>query len=129
GLLQEPERSHGQAMLSFSLTLLWAVGGFLSAISGGTQALVGRREGQSNPIAAGGVLANAVLLALISSCVTAVLTMPLIPKVFQLTSSNPDYVRIGPAYTQWRFAGLISMVVTAAYKSFYDGTGRTYVHF
>jgi MATE family multidrug resistance protein len=129
GLLQEPERSHGQAMLSFSLTLLWAVGGFLSAISVGTQALVGRREGQSNPIAAGGVLANAVVLAVISSSVIAVLTVPLIPKVFQLTSSNPDYVRIGTAYTQWRFAGLISMVVTAAYKSFYDGTGRTYVHF
>jgi MATE family multidrug resistance protein len=56
-------------------------------------------------------------------------SIPLIHTVFALTSSNPDYVRIGTAYTKWRFVGLVSMVVTAAYKSFYDGTGRTYVHF
>jgi MATE family multidrug resistance protein len=129
GLLEEPERSHGQAMLSFSLTLLWAIGGFLSAVSVGTQALVGRREGQSDPIASGAILANAVVLALIASTIAAFATMPLIPKVFQLTSDDHDYIRIGTAYTEWRFTGLISMVVTAAYKSFYDGTGRTYVHF
>jgi putative MATE family efflux protein len=57
------------------------------------------------------------------------LTLPLISKVFHLTSNNDDYIRIGTAYTRWRFTGLVSMVVTAAYKSFYDGTGRTYVHF
>ena len=49
GLLDEPERSAGQAMLSFSLALLWAVGGFLSAISVGTQAMVARRMGRGDP--------------------------------------------------------------------------------
>jgi putative MATE family efflux protein len=129
GLLPEPERTHGQAMLSDSLTLLWAIGGFLSAISVGTQALVGRREGRHQPLESGAVLANAVVLAAIASTITAVLAIPLIPRVFALMSNNPDYVRIGTAYTKWRFVGLVSMVVTAAYKSFYDGTGRTYVHF
>ena len=33
GLLEEPDRSAGQAMLSFSLALLWAVGGFLVGLS------------------------------------------------------------------------------------------------
>jgi multidrug resistance protein, MATE family len=129
GLLPEPERTHGQAMLSFSLTLLWAIGGFLSAISVGTQALVGRREGESKPLEAGAVLKNAVVLATIASTVMTLLTLPLIRTVFEVTSDNPDYIRIGVAYTEWRFVGIISMVVTAAYKSFYDGTGRTYVHF
>jgi MATE family multidrug resistance protein len=129
GLLPEPERTHGQAMLSDSLTLLWAIGGFLSAISVGTQALVGRREGQRESLEGGAVLANAIVLAVIASSVMTFVSIPLIPKVFQLTSDNPDYVRIGTAYTKWRFVGLVSMVVTAAYKSFYDGTGRTYVHF
>lgn len=129
GKLPEPERSDGQAMLSFSLVLLWCVGGFLSAISVGTQAMVGRREGQSHPEDSGGVLANALALALASSVVATLLTFPLIPKVFELASNDPDYVRIGTAYTQWRFVGVVSMVVTAAYKAFYDGTGRTYVHF
>jgi multidrug resistance protein, MATE family len=129
GKLPEPERSDGQAMLSFSLTLLWSVGGFLSAISVGTQAMVGRREGQSHPHDSGGVLANAIVLALIASSIATVVTFPLIELVFRMVSKDPDYVRIGTGYTQWRFVGVVSMVVTAAYKAFYDGTGRTYVHF
>jgi MATE family multidrug resistance protein len=129
GLLPEPERTHGQAMLADALTLLWAIGGFLSAISVGTQALVGRREGRQLPLESGAVLANAVLLALIASSVIAVLAIPCIHAVFGLMSDNPDYIRIGTAYTRWRFVGLVSMVVTAAYKAFYDGTCRTYVHF
>ncbi|HKU43069.1 MAG TPA: MATE family efflux transporter [Polyangiales bacterium] len=128
GKLPEPERTDGQAMLSFSLTLLWAVGGFLSAISVGTQATVGRREGQSHPHDSGAVLANAVVLATVASGVATLVFYPLIPWVFQATSVDPDYIRIGTGYTQWRFVGLMSMVITAAYKAFYDGTGRTYVH-
>ena len=129
GKLPEPERSDGQAMLSFSLILLWSVGGFLSAISVGTQATVGRREGQSHPHDSGAVLANAVVLAAVAGGVATLICYPLIPWIFQLKSSDPDYVQIGTAYSQWRFVGLMSMVITAAYKAFYDGTGRTYVHF
>jgi putative MATE family efflux protein len=109
--------------------LLWATGGFLSAISVGTQSLVGRRIGQNEPFEAGGVLANAILVAVVSSAVMSVLCFPLIPEFFRKASADPQYVSIGTAYTRWRFVGLISMVVTAAYKSFYDGTARTYVHF
>jgi MATE family multidrug resistance protein len=129
GLLDEPERSDGQAMLSFSLALLWAVGGFLSAISVGTQAMVARREGRNDPQASGLVLANALVLALISSAIATVVCWFVAPLVFSLASNDPAYVRIGTAYSKWRFLGLMSMVTTAAYKSFYDGTGRTYVHF
>lgn len=129
GQLQEPERSGGQAMLSFALMVLWAVGGFLSAISVGTQALVGRRIGAEDPTAAGGVLANAIVLATVASTVASVLGWLAIPTVFSLVSSDPEYVRLGTDYTRWRYVGVVSMVVTAAYKAFYDGTGRTYIHF
>ena len=129
GKLPEPERSDGQAMLSFSLTLLWSIGGFLSAISVGTQAMVGRREGQSHPHDSGGILANAVVVATCTSFAATIICYPLIPFVFHTVSSDPDYIRIGTKYSQWRFIGLVSMVTTAAYKAFYDGTGRTYVHF
>jgi multidrug resistance protein, MATE family len=129
GFLPEPERSDGQAMLSFSLVLLWAVGGFLSAISVGTQALVGRRVGQNDPHESGAVLFNAIVLAACASGVVSVGSLQFIEPVFRLTSTDPDYIRIGSDYTHWRFVGMVSMVVTAAYKSFYDGTGRTYVHF
>ncbi len=129
GLLDEPERSDGQAMLSFALALLWAIGGFLSAISVGTQAMVARREGRRDPQASGLVLANALVLALASSAAATLVCWKLVPLVFSLASHDPAYVRIGSAYTRWRFVGLISMVGTAAYKAFFDGTGRTYVHF
>lgn len=129
GMLDEPERSHGQAMLAFSLALLWAVGGFLSAISVGTQAMVARREGRGDPQSSGLVLANALVLAVGSSLVVSVAARGLIPVVFSVASEDPNYVRIGTTYTQWRFLGLTSMVTTAAYKAFFDGTGRTYVHF
>ena len=59
-------------MLSFALALLWAVGGFLSAISVGTQAMVARREGRGDPQASGLVLANALVLAIASSAVASV---------------------------------------------------------
>jgi MATE family multidrug resistance protein len=129
GLLEEPERSAGQAMLSFSLALLWAVGGFLSAVSVGTQAMVARRMGRLDPQASGMVLANAIVVACVASSIATLLTYPLVPKVFALVSNDPAYVELGSSYTQWRFVGVISMVVTAAYKAFFDGTGRTYAHF
>jgi multidrug resistance protein, MATE family len=129
GMLGEPERSQGQAMLSFALALLWAVGGFLSAISVGTQAMVARREGRGDPQSSGLVLANALLLAGLSSAVVTVGVWGLVPVAFRMVSSDPTYVRLGTSYCQWRFVGLISMVMTAAYKAFFDGTGRTYVHF
>lgn len=128
GLLDEPERSAGQAMLSFSLALLWAIGGFLCAISVGTQAMVARRMGRGDPQASGFVLANAIVLAVITSAVASLVCWHLVPLAFELASNDPAYVRLGTSYTQWRFVGIASMVTTAAYKAFYDGTGRTYVH-
>lgn len=128
GLLDEPERSDGQAMLSFSLALLWAVGGFLSAISVGTQALVARCEGRDEPRSGGAVLLNALVVAAVSAGVMTVVCLPFVPAVFDAASNDPDYIRIGTGYTQWRFVGIVSMVMTAAYKAFYDGRGMTYMH-
>jgi MATE family multidrug resistance protein len=128
GRLAEPERSDGQAMLAFSLALLWAVGGFLSAISVGTQALVARCEGRGDLKSGGGVLLNALVVAGISASVLTLVCFPFVPMIFALASNDPDYIRIGTSYTNWRFVGIVSMVMTAAYKSFYDGRGMTYMH-
>ncbi|MCG8556704.1 MAG: MATE family efflux transporter [Proteobacteria bacterium] len=129
GQLEEPARSNGQGMLTHALTLLWAVGGFFSAISVGTQAMVARRMGEQAKSAAGAVLLNASTLAAVASLAAAIACWLAIPSMYEYLSDDPNYIELGVDYTQWRFVGVTSMVVTAAYKAFYDGTGRTYVHF
>lgn len=130
GYLPEPDRSDGQSVLSNSLILLWAVGGFFSAISVGTQAMVARRTGAGQPLAAGAVLKNAAVLASAASLVASVVGYFFIPTAFAvLMPDNPHSATLGTTYTQWRFLGVVSMVATAAYKAYFDGTGRTYVHF
>ena len=130
GMLPEPDRSDGQSVLSNSLILLWAVGGFFSAISVGTQAMVARRTGAGDPRAAGAVLKNAVVLAASASLVASIVGYFFIEAAFSaLMPDNANSAALGTAYTQWRFLGVVSMVATAAYKAYFDGTGRTYIHF
>src|SRR6188768_4029013 len=52
------EGSNAQAALFPSLILLWLLGGSLSAISVGTQALAARRFAENKPFDAGTVLVN-----------------------------------------------------------------------
>src|SRR5690606_13538730 len=69
GRLDEKTAVAGTAALGFSLILLWAFGGFLSAISVGTQALTARRYGEGDAVGAGKVLANSAAIAVVSSVV------------------------------------------------------------
>src|SRR5262245_57834762 len=62
----------GQSALAISLPLLWAVGGFLSAISVGTQAMTARRFGAGEPLAAGRVLTNSMTVALLSGTICSI---------------------------------------------------------
>ena len=46
GRLPREESIPGQASLGYSLILLWALGGFLSSVQVGTQAITARRFGE-----------------------------------------------------------------------------------
>lgn len=129
GLLPEPQHTDGQAMLSFALPLLWGIGGFFAAISVGTQSIVARREGASEQRSSGAVLLNAVILAVVVSTVVSIVGYFFVPAIYHAASTDPDYIRLGVEYTEWRFVGIVPLVVTAAYKAYFDGTARTYVHF
>src|SRR5258708_3808327 len=63
GRLPSEQSIPGQAALGISLVLLWAVGGFLSAISVGTQALTARRIGEQEHDRAGQVMFNSLSVA------------------------------------------------------------------
>src|SRR3954471_22649685 len=128
GRLPASESVPGQAALGIALILMWAIGGFLSAISVGTQALTARRIGEADHDRAGQVMFNAVCLAGISSAVVSIASWWIVPVIFPFFSKNADVLRLGIPYLQWRMIGVLSMVTTIAYKSWFDGLGQTRVH-
>ncbi len=128
GRLPREVATDGQFALTPSLMFLWAVGGFLSSISVGTLATTARRVGEGKDEEAGAVVPNAALIAMVGGFVGTALGWVLLPRAFALLSENPNVIDLGTRYARWRFVGIASMAATAAYKSFYDGVGRTHLH-
>ncbi len=122
------DASDAQAALTPSLMLLWAAGGFLSAISIGTLAMTSRRYGEQKYHEAGAVVPNAVLVTLVGGIVFTILGWIAMPWMFRGIVSNPHVAEMGTLYCRWRFIGVTSMAMTAAYKSFFDGIGKTHLH-
>ncbi len=128
GKLPRAVASDGQSALTPSLMFLWAVGGFLSAVSVGTQATTARRFGEQKHPEAGAVLPNAMAIALVGGALGALVGWFALPSAFGLLSDNPNVIALGTAYSRWRFLGIASMAATAACKAFYDGIGVTHLH-
>lgn len=127
GRLPASDSIPGQAALGPALDLFWAVGGALATISVGTQALTARRLGEEDHHRAGQVLFNALIVATISSAVASVLGWFGSGWLFNHIHHSADEARLGVPYLKWRMAGVFAMVVTTAYKSWFDGLGRTRV--
>jgi len=128
GRLPTEEASSGQTAVTISLILMWAVGGSLSALSVGTQALTARRFGEGRAREAGQVMFNSLLVALISSTVLAVVGWLLVPYVFPYFHPSPLVRSLGIPFLRWRMIGVVSMVTAMSYKSWFDGLGHTRVH-
>lgn len=128
GRLPEEYSIAGQAGIGHSLIMLWAVGGFLSALGVGTQAITARRFGEGRHEKGGQVLTNSLTVAAVTGLVFSLIGYFVTPYIFPFFNSNPDVIREGVPYCQMRMLGVVSMVTTASYKSFFDGVGRTRVH-
>ena len=128
GRLPASESIPGQAAIGISLVLFWAVGGCLSAISVGTQALTARRTGEQDHLKAGQVMFNSLIVAAIAAGIASAASWFIVPHVFGFFSPSVAVVSRGIPYLQWRMAGVLSMVTTISYKSWFDGLGKTRVH-
>jgi MATE family multidrug resistance protein len=128
GRLGGCEATNSQAALLPSLIMLWLFGGTLSAISVGTQALTARRSAEGKPEEAGAVLANAAWFALIAGLISTLVGYAVLPMLVGLIIKNPEARGFALTYSRWRFAGIVSMAMTFAFKAFFDGIGKTYVH-
>jgi Na+-driven multidrug efflux pump len=118
----------GQAALGYSVLLHWMVGGFVGAISVGTQAMTARRLGEGNREGAGQVLFNSAMLALMAGTVVTVIAAIFTRPLFSLFTSNEQVLALGVPYCRARFIGILAMVGTLSFKAFFDGLGKTHYH-
>ncbi len=118
----------GQSAIGYSLIMMWAVGGFLSAMQVGTQAIVARRFGEASWLGSGRALANSLVLTVTSGLIAAICGYLFVADVFPFFNSDPDVLRVGIPYAEWRMLGVFSMVATVSYKAFFDGVGFTKAH-
>ncbi len=118
----------GQAALNYSLPLLWIVGGSLSAVGVGTQAITARRFGEKKSEDAGQVLTNSLAISVVLGIIFSIGAYLACPWLFGFLTNNESVLALGVPYAQIRFLGVLSMAVTMSYKSFFDGIGRTHIH-
>ena len=126
--LPHPQDSNAQAALLPSLLLVWLFGGSLSAISVGTQAYTARRYAEGRNEAASAVLANAAWFCLLGGAFLTVLGFLTIDRLLELMLPVPEAHAIALSYSKWRLLGVMSMGMTMAFKAFFDGIGKTWVH-
>ena len=127
-MLPAPEDSNAQAALMPCLILVWLFGGSISAISVGTQALTARRLAEGDHKGAAAVLTNAALFCLIAAPISTALAYLVLPHILG-RQLPPDALGIAVGYARWRLLGIFSMAMTFGLKGFFDGIGRTHVHF
>ncbi|MFC1611983.1 MATE family efflux transporter [Myxococcota bacterium] len=117
----------GQAAIQNSLPLMWLVGGFLSAVWVGTQAITSRRAGEGKDDLAGRALTNSLLISSTAGTLLVFGSIIVVPDVIQALYSDPKVVELAVSYLQIRLVGVLAMACTFSYKSFFDGIGKTKV--
>lgn len=127
--LPSPESSNAQAALLPSLIVLWLFGGSLSSIAVGTQAFTARRFAEKREEDAGAVLVSAASFALVAGVLFAAIGYLTMDPILRLLIKVDGARESAHAYMSWRLLGVVSMAVTAAFKAFFDGIGKTHVHF
>lgn len=123
-----PESSNAQAALLPSLILLWAFGGSLSGIAVGTQTFTARRFAEGKDEDAGAVLLNAGAFALLAGMLFTLIGYVCMGPLLNLLVKVPGPRDAANAYLSWRLLGITSMAATFAFKSFFDGIGKTHIH-
>jgi len=128
GYLPKEYSIAGQAGLGYSVILHWLVGGFISAISVGTQAMAARRLGEGDPHGAGKVVFNSAVIAFVAGTVVTILAVIFARPLFKLFTTNEQVLAQGVPYCRARFSAILAMVGTISFKSFFDGLGKTHYH-
>jgi MATE family multidrug resistance protein len=129
GRLDGEEATVSQAAVGVAMPFFWAFGGFFAAVGVGAQAITARRYAEADYKGAGAVLFNGLVIATLAGIVGMVLGYLACPKgVGFLAEGGGQQEALAIEYAQIRMLGIAGMVITFAYKAFFDAVGRTYVH-
>jgi MATE family multidrug resistance protein len=107
--------------------MFWLVMGSLGALSVGTQAISARRVGESRHDAAGQVIDNATVIAVVIGTVMTAVGVLLTPVLFPLIIHDPKVAVLGVGYLEARFWGALPFMVMWGFRGFYNGIGKTVV--
>lgn len=123
------DASTAQAALLPSLLTVWLFGGTLSAISVGTQTYTARRAAEKDFEGAGQVVMNALLFCVLGGLIMMGIATLSLHSILAAQKLRPDVLETAYAYSKWRVLGIVSMATTIGVKAFFDGIGKTHVHF
>lgn len=123
------ESTVAQAALLPSLITVWLFGGTLSAIGVGTQAFTARRVAEGKPHDAGAVMTNALAFCLVGGIAVMGIAALTLKPILRAQNLSGEVFDVAYAYSTFRVFGVLSMATTIGAKAFFDGIGKTYVHF
>ena len=109
--------------------VLWAFGGTLSAIGVGTQAYTARRIAEGKTADAGAVMTNALAFCTVGGVLATAAAVMFLPAALHYQKLTGEVYDVAYAYSSYRIFGIFSMAATIGAKSFFDGIGKTKVHF
>jgi len=129
GRLEGEEATVSQAAVGVAMPFFWAFGGFFAAVGVGAQAITARRYAEADYKGAGAVLFNALGISVVAGLLGTVLGYIACPGgVGFLAEGGGQQEALAIEYAQIRMVGVAGMVVTFAYKAFFDAIGKTYAH-
>ncbi len=108
GRLPSEIANPGQAAIQNSLPLMWLVGGFLSAVWVGTQAITSRRAGEGNDALAGRALTNTLALSSTAGALLSFGAIMAVPHVIGALYSDAKVVELATEYLQIRLVGVLA---------------------
>ncbi len=97
---------------------------FITGFSPAVQAIAARRIGEGREAEAGAPLNGGILLSLGLGIPLTVLLVFLAPAIFSALNDDPDVIREGVPYLQWRLVGIAAVGINFSFRGYWSARKR-----
>jgi MATE family multidrug resistance protein len=122
-----PDAKEELAALGIVFYLTWAIIGFFSSISTGTQVLTSRHVGDEDCKACSSVLSTSLIAAAGLGFVVSVAVTIFAHDIAGYLTADTGVADAGAGYLFYRFLGIPFYLVAVVFRGFFFGTGKTRV--